>query len=293
MSGVHLAIGSGRPLAAEVQRIAIALADDAVGRLHVSAEGSRETAVHETRKRFKELRALLRLIERAAGRRRTKEWRRQLRDAGRSLSGARDADALHETFEKLEERFGASFVRWRAFTRTLVASADAVSLETEAAFGLAASFRDAAAIWSFEITPKDVTSALRASVRAARLAMRNALDAQTAPAFHEWRKREKDLWYHARMTAEIVPGMREREPLLRRLARTLGDHHDLVILREITTAQANATNAEDAIAVMTLARTRMRELEGEAETLGHEVLDLKFSLELRNESALYQAFALA
>lgn len=293
MSGDHLAIGSGRPLAAEVRRVATELADDAVARLHATAEGPRETAVHEARKRFKELRALLRLIESAAGRRQTKEWRRQLRDAGRSLSGARDVDALQETFEKLQERFGDAFVRSSAFTESLIASAESSQLETGPAFQRIASFRDRAALWQFDVAPKNITSAIRTSIREAQRAMNTALEERGAAMFHEWRKRAKDLWYHARMTAGVIPAMRDREPQLRKLARILGDHHDLVILREVAAAHADATNAEDAINVVTLARERMRELEEDAETLGHEALDAGFDLTLRNDSAMYQAFALA
>lgn len=270
MSGVHLAIGAGRPLAAEVKRIAIALADDANEQLREAAAGPRETPVHEARKRFKELRALLRLVENAAGRRRTKGARRKVRDAGRSLSGARDADVLGETFERLQERFGDSFDRSRDFARQLMEHAHAGELETDTASRLIAAVRNGIALWFFEATAKDIEEGLRTSLRAARRTMHTALDVRSPAAFHEWRKREKDSWYHVRMTAELVPAMHDCEPLLHRLARILGDHHDLVILREIAARHAGEANASDAVNILSLALQRMRELEDEAEALGRD-----------------------
>jgi hypothetical protein len=269
VSGVHLAIQSGRPLAAEVKRLAIALADDAVERLREAASGPRETPVHEARKRFKELRALLRLVESAAGRRCTSDACRKVRDAGRSLSGARDADVLGETFEKLHERFGDSFDRSRHFVRELMEKARTEELETETASRLIAAVRNDIALWSFKAADRDIDEGLRKSIRAAKRSMNNALDERSAAAFHEWRKREKDAWYHARMTDELVPAMHEREPQLRRLARVLGDHHDLVILREIASNHAGEANGSDAVNILSLALERMRELENDAEALGH------------------------
>jgi CHAD domain len=284
VSGVHLAIAAGRPLAAEVKRIAIVLADDALEQLREAAAGARDETVHEARKRFKELRALLRLIENAAGGRRTRRARLQLRDAGRSLSGARDADALGETLLKLHERFGGAFDRSREFTRRLIEEAQAGVLDADTASRLTAAVRNNVAIWSFEAAMEDVHDDLRKSFRAAQRAMRAALVERSPAAFHEWRKREKDCWYQARMTEEIVPAMHEGEPLLRRLARILGDHHDLVVLREIAAKHADEASGDAAVNVLSHALERMRELEQEAEVLGPEAFDKRRRWRLSVES---------
>ncbi len=275
MSDVHLAILDGRPAAAEVKRIAIALVDDAVEQLRDAAAAPSETAVHEARKRFKELRALLRLVESAAGRHRTKEARLRARDAGRSLSAARDADVLGETFEKLHERFGDSFDRSRDFARRLTEDARGGKLDTDTASRLISAVRNSIALWSFDVADKDIQQGLRRGLRRARRAMRTAVEVRSDAGFHEWRKRAKDSWYHARMTEEIVPSMRDREPQLRRLARILGDHHDLVIVREIAGRHAGEANGPDAVNVLSLALQRMRELEDEAEAIGPEALARK------------------
>src|SRR5687768_17143099 len=60
-----------------------------------------EKRVHDARKRFKETRALLRMIREPLGAQFAVEnaW---FRDAGRELAAVRDADAVLEALEKLE-----------------------------------------------------------------------------------------------------------------------------------------------------------------------------------------------
>lgn len=68
------------------------------------AEGEHGT-VHDTRKRLKKLRAIFRLVKSDLGKKRFREVNVLLRDAGRELSGLRDAQVLVETLAALEERF--------------------------------------------------------------------------------------------------------------------------------------------------------------------------------------------
>src|SRR3954454_5853464 len=62
-------------------------------------------AIHDARKRIKKTRALLRLARPGLTARTYKRRNRGLRDAGRAMSGSRDADVLVETVEDLGERF--------------------------------------------------------------------------------------------------------------------------------------------------------------------------------------------
>ncbi|MEA2297262.1 MAG: hypothetical protein QOF77_198, partial [Solirubrobacteraceae bacterium] len=61
-------------------------------------------AVHEARKSIKKTRALLRLVRPGLPKRVYRSENRTLRDAARLISGARDADVMVETVEKLAER---------------------------------------------------------------------------------------------------------------------------------------------------------------------------------------------
>jgi CHAD domain-containing protein len=63
--------------------------------------------------------------------------------------------------------------------------------------------------------------------------MRRAAADPGAEALHEWRKRAKDLWYHLRiLEAALPPSLAGSIERADRLADTLGDHHDLTVLRK-------------------------------------------------------------
>lgn len=274
MNREPLALDPTRPIAAEVKRLAISLADDATRHLQVAEHGPREEAVHESRKRFKELRALLRLLDTTRMRQRARSARRRIRDAGWALSVARDADVLAETFEKLRARFGESVEPSHALQDALVRAASDQVLDTRTAVQLAGRVRNDVALWSLDMTIDHVRDGLCASYRATRAAMNEALTTRQAPAFHEWRKREKDHWYQARMVGAILPAMHEREPSLHRLSRFLGDLHDLVLAVEAGAAKSTAADAAAVVNLTIHARQRMRELARDAEILGGEAFAL-------------------
>src|SRR5262249_36409668 len=79
--------------------------DEALEYLTEPHRGSQDEAVHEARKCFKKIRAVLRLVKPAIAR---KDYRREnvcFRDAGRPLTEVRDAKILVETLDKLAEHF--------------------------------------------------------------------------------------------------------------------------------------------------------------------------------------------
>jgi CHAD domain-containing protein len=61
---------------------------------------------------------------------------------------------------------------------------------------------------------------------------------------HEWRKRVKDHWYHVQLLANIWPDvMKPYADVMATLSRTLGDLHDLDVLRAIVAAQPSLFGA--------------------------------------------------
>jgi CHAD domain-containing protein len=89
-----------------IRRIARAQIDLAHEQLTGRGERDIGKAVHEARKTFKRVRALLRLARDELG---DEVYRREnavFRDAGRGLSGVRDAAVLVETLDDIRERYG-------------------------------------------------------------------------------------------------------------------------------------------------------------------------------------------
>jgi len=92
-----------------------------------------------------------------------------------------------------------------------------------------------------------LAAGLRRSYRAARCAFRAAVDAPSDVTHHEWRKRVKDLWNHARFMRAAHP--RKLGALIEQLdalGELLGDDHDLAVLRShLTTPSAPRIAAAD------------------------------------------------
>ena len=97
-----------RPLSVELRRVALECVDDALRRLGgLDGDGVEAipTAVHEVRKRCKELRGLVRLLRSVLGDA-YQPLNIEVREAGRELSPIRDAQVLLSTVEGLQGSAG-------------------------------------------------------------------------------------------------------------------------------------------------------------------------------------------
>src|SRR5690606_17705409 len=78
---------------------------------------------------------------------------------------------------------------------------------------------------------------LRTSYSDGRAAMRAAFAEPSPTAFHGWRKRVKDLWYHTLLLQNVWKGVQSAcADTLEKLSDTLGEDHDLEVLREALAA---------------------------------------------------------
>ncbi len=108
----------GEPYAEGLRRVILGQLDLAVELLEGYPAESGERTVHETRKALKRLRALLVLLRAELGAKRYTRENAALRDCGRRLAGARDAEVMLGTLDSLVRRDPSHFTR-SAAVRTL------------------------------------------------------------------------------------------------------------------------------------------------------------------------------
>lgn len=214
-----------------VRRIALEEIDTALTCAR-AADAAGQT--HALRKNVKKLRGLIRLLrprlhgyglENAA-----------LRDAGRMLSGQRDAEVMQAMLADLaRDDDSPAAEAARALAAELAARPPEADRTNAMASFLAAmeALRDRASRWS----PKGkgfstLEPGLLRTLAAAQGAARAADDHPDAEAIHQWRKRVKDHWYHARLLRPIWPeAMAPHIEAADALGELLGLHHDLAVLR--------------------------------------------------------------
>lgn len=217
-----------------------------------------DAAVHSARKRFKQVRSVLRLVRDELGAEVERRERTALRDAGRRLSPARDAAVLLHT---LEEVVGSS--SFRPVRQDLADRAEAIRSQAVAAGAARAvaedvrEARDRVAAWPLVRDDVDVLAGgLARGYRSGRRRMRAAYGDPDNERFHEWRKRVKDLWYHLRLLEPAWPpvlGAMVEEA--HRLSDLLGDDHDLRVLAATVRSEGLGTAPErDALAPVLAAR---------------------------------------
>lgn len=195
-------------------------------------------SVHDVRKRCKKLRALARLVRPALG----SDYQRangHFRDLSRGLSAVRDAHAILETFDHLVEANrhqapeGFPSVRAELVARSEAAS-HAITAGDEHLTTATRRLREGRLIvglWDFGDDVAVVAEGSGLTYRRARRALARVATEPDDEVLHEWRKRVKYLWYHARLLelaapSVLVPGA-ER---LKDLSDAIGDDHDLAVL---------------------------------------------------------------
>jgi CHAD domain-containing protein len=232
---------SGEDAGRGVRRIAREQIDLASDQLTAGDVGE---GVHEARKAFKRLRALLRLSRDTLGDEVYRLENTTFRDLGRDLSGVRDAAVLVATLDELREHhadelpdgaFDGLREALHAEARTAHDALEDDRGRTEGATADLAAARDRIAGWPF---PDDrgiaiLAPGFRRIYRRGRKALRAAERDTSTESLHELRKRAKDLWHAAQVLRPAAPKK------LKRLGRdahalsdVVGDDHDLAVLHD-------------------------------------------------------------
>jgi CHAD domain-containing protein len=263
-----------------IKRIAREQLDQALEQLTEAED--RNEAVHEARKNFKKIRAVLRLVRDEIGEEVYKPENVCYRDAGRRLAPVRDsfvqvetldlvttyfAETLaHDAFDALRE----ALVQWHEETQHRLLAEEGAADEVVVTLAEARARIDD---WPIE---HNDTAAFHGGLRRVYKRGRNRLvDGTHAPGaaiLHEWRKRVKYLWYHVRILQPTWPDpLEELGAELHDLSSILGDHHDLAVLRETVIEEARGGDGPTVQSLTGLVEQRQAALQSAAWPLGRRI----------------------
>lgn len=239
-------------VSAGVKRIGMEQIDRVLAQFSAKTK-HRNNAIHEARKAIKRLRALLTLIRPAIGKAAAKREEERLRNVARSLSGARDVQAMMDAAAKLadfdpEIGGGAVAQQLRAHLEEQRLTADKALSGRVAAKAKKAlkEARDSFAALEFEEDGfGPVAFALERNFRKARQYYQQAYRSGEDEAFHDWRKFVQRYWRHLQLISPCWPkGIQPHIVLASELSELLGDDHDISVL--IGLVRSNADRLGDA-----------------------------------------------
>jgi CHAD domain-containing protein len=293
VAGEGFVLGLDEPIGPGLQRISLAQFDRAISHLSDPA-GDRDSAVHETRKTLKRLRAILRMVRPELGERVYRYENRVLRDAARSISPVRDSWVMVETVGALADRFEGAIPidvfddLSERLDRRALAIRRRILEEGGALPGVLETLRRSRtrfAGWPVEEGARAVYgSAIGEGFDAigpgvgqtfarGRQEMSTALRSRTAPAFHRWRKRVKYLRHQMEILHPLWPEVVGGTALsLDRLGDILGEEHDLAeLLSLLSVAPDLCPDPVERSLLAALAQHRRGELQLAARVLGARV----------------------
>jgi CHAD domain-containing protein len=239
-----------------------------------------DEAIHDTRKRLKKIRAVLRLVRDALGKEVYQRENRAFRDAARPLTELRDAKVLLDALAQLKERPGRPLTEAQltALDRGLQANLRSVRkhvLEEENGFAgslrALAQARDRVGKWSFSAKGWSALGlGLKRIYKNGHRALAAAAAEPSVANLHEWRKEAKYLWHQLQVLEPACPdALGKLANEFRELTQLLGDDHDLAVLHETVAANAKAFGGEKVVQALTRVLARRRaELQQQAFLVG-------------------------
>lgn len=261
-----------------LRRVVAGQLETAARALH-PRQRSFDAGVHEARKAFKRIRAVLQLWRRGLGPGVFKVENRCFRDAGRQLAAARDGLVLRLSLTDL-----AAVARDPGAGAYLSDLAQRASADTDAAElwqggviaglnGVLATARLRAGEWPVEDHGfETIRPGLERTFRQGRKRMRKAFESGDDQAYHSWRRRAKDLWYQLQLLEPIRPA--EIGPFvedLDALGEALGTDHDLAVARQTVAGDGEHPSRDCRMEVLELIDERIQGLRDRSRALGLSV----------------------
>lgn len=285
-----------------VKRIVTEELDSAAGQLEGHGQSDRDEAIHEARKSVKKIRGVLRLVRPELGSVYTLENQR-FRELGHRLSEFRDAGAMLETFDQLDQLYRETWGRQHNMAsirgRLLEAKAGHESEAGIAAVLSAVSGELNAASSKVKEWPLDadgfeaIAPGLELTYRGGRRAMTRAVRDPSPENYHDWRKRVKDHWYHVRLIGNVCGGaLSFYQRSLKDLETCLGDDHNLTVLRERISVEPTAygSPSDTSFFLDTVANHRST-LRAAAVSQGQDVYDDQPKVFVRQLRSLWRAWS--
>ncbi len=240
----------------------------------------RHQVIHQVRKRCKKLRGLIRLVRPALGKTYARE-NQAFRDAAGVLSELRDAHVQIEVYDQLMDQYASAVQRDACHTvrQQLALRRDQIDRQeidrclAEVRQRLADA-QSRASKWKLSCSGFDALAGGIAKTHArARLSLQVVIQDPSTAALHDWRKRVKYHGYHAMLLKGICPELlKPYVQVLDGLGETLGDDHNLAVLRE--SIQAIAKQPDHQADIQSIAKVlehRRQQLQKAAIPLGQRL----------------------
>jgi inorganic pyrophosphatase len=238
--GGGFALKPGKSFRRQVRRLARRQLDKALRDL-CRLGATADEAIHDVRKRFKRVRAVLRLIRDELGDKLYCEENQSLRDAAAAFSEVRNARVLVDAVGPLRHRNSevpsAAFDALEQFLKARQRDIhDRLARNVESMDQLREAIergRRSSSAWPLpENGRRTIRRGLRRTCKAGRDALDDAQKARTSEHLHECRKQAKYLYHQVQLLGRVAsPAVQDLVEQLHELEETLGEDHDLGMLR--------------------------------------------------------------
>ncbi|MBE9157621.1 CHAD domain-containing protein [Nodosilinea sp. LEGE 06152] len=269
---------------ANIRRILSEQLEKAVQQLSEDFQQTPGEAVHNARKHLKKCRSVLRLVQTSIAQDTYNREKELLRDLGRSLSLARDSEVYQQTLNDLLDTYGVD-LGTKDFFKLQESLGDLHQIRlkalTDGDTPIAAVISDlkdsrerlnqlALKTTGWKALAKNLTKLYGQGQTRYHAAYKDGGD----EAFHDWRKRVKDLWHTTCLLKPVWPNvMNAFESEIHQLAQALGDGHDIAALRSFLLDPPAEVAIEEVHmqVLLPLMKHRQHRLYQQANELGHKL----------------------
>jgi CHAD domain-containing protein len=287
---------------ANIHRILSEQLGKAIEQLSDNFSESPEKAIHKARKHLKKGRSVLRLVRKSLDKKTYNRENACLRDVGRSLAPLRDGAVYPDTLKSLLETYGLAieshgFADLQAslvdlYQRQLAELCDRNQLVTPVIGDLKDSKERLSQIALKQSGWKALSKGLKQIYRQGQERFKLAYAEGNDEAFHEWRKRVKDLWYDTCLLESLWPPVMDAfESEAHHLSELLGDDHDIAALRHflLNPPAEVAVSSVHMQVLLPLMKHRQDKLQLQARGLGHKLYGEKPKAFIRRLAHYWQA----